>query len=77
MQEKELRMLFNAGSVSKASAVYVDIQGGYILAFQVKNQKQPVYLETQRTGQRVAKTLDAAAEAIRRVGFKEFTVEYI
>lgn len=77
MQERDIRLLFDAGAVTKASAVYTQIHNGYILAFQAKNNKELIYLEAQWGGQRIAKTLDAAAESIKRIGFKSFTVDYI
>jgi soluble cytochrome b562 len=75
MMEKELKLLFDVGSLTKSTAIYSDIQGGYVLAFHVSGKKSPEFLEIQRGGQRVVKTIDGAAEVIKRIGFRSFVVE--
>ncbi|MDE1335393.1 plasmid replication protein RepB [Vibrio aestuarianus] len=68
MQIKDLKMLFDAGSLKKAQIVLAPMGSGYILL--LDNH----VLQAQRGGDRLFKSLDAAAESAARIGFKHIHV---
>lgn len=68
MQIKDLILLFDAGSVKKAKVVIAPLGGGYNLLVDTH------VLQTQRGGDRVFKTIDAACESASRIGFKRVEV---
>lgn len=89
LEQKELVMLFQAGALVGASIHEETAQDGYTVSFRgdcvdedgnrtpkTKGGNQPFYsLKGQRDDyERVFKSLDAAASAVKRVGFREFHV---
>ncbi len=68
MQIKDLKMLFDAGSVKKARVVVAPFGGGYNLLV------DKYVLQAQRGGDRSFKTIDAACESAKNIGFKRVEV---
>ncbi|MGR6837869.1 hypothetical protein ACU5DF_01735 [Aliivibrio wodanis] len=68
MQIKDLIMLFDAGSLKKAKVVINPLGFGYNLLI------DKYVLQTQRGGDRVYKTIDAACESALKIGFKRVEV---
>ena len=68
MQIKDLKMLFDAGSVKKAKVVVAPLGSGFNLLVD-----QHV-LQAQRGGDRHFKTIDAACESAKNIGFKRIEV---
>lgn len=68
MQIRDLTMLFDAGSVKKATVVIAPLGGGYNLIVDKH------VLQAQRGGDRLFKSIDAAVESATRIGFKKIEV---
>ncbi|GEM77535.1 hypothetical protein [Vibrio sagamiensis] len=68
MQIKDLKILFDAGAVKKATVVSAPLEGGYHLLIDKH------VLQAQRGGDRLFKTLDAACESASNIGFKRIEV---
>ena len=68
MQIKDLILLFDGGSLKKANVIKAPMGTGYLLMIDKH------ILHTQRTGERVFKTIDAACESASKIGFKTVTV---
>ncbi len=69
MQIKDLKILFDAGSLKKAVVIHEPMQGGYLLLL----DKHVLY--AQRGGTRIFKSIDAACETANRIGFKCIEVQ--
>lgn len=82
MKEKEIKLLFDAGALSKCYIVCSPTGHGYNALFAKAREKEPsISLETRPrkagdiTNTRVFKTIDSACHLVKRqVGFKEFVV---
>ncbi|MFS1506247.1 hypothetical protein BCU13_023230 [Vibrio lentus] len=68
MQIRDLILLFEAGSLRKAKVIQEPMGKGYLLML------DKYVLQTQRGGERVFKTIDAACESASKVGFKSVVV---
>ncbi|WP_158162517.1 plasmid replication protein RepB [Grimontia hollisae] len=68
MQIKDLKLLFNAGSLKKAQVTKAPLENGFILIIDKH------IMQAQRGGNRVFKTIDAACESASKVGFKTIEV---
>ena len=77
MQEKEIKILFDGGALSRVSVIHMPALSGFTYQFYYKDKRlDPIMLMTQRGDQKVAKTLDSAMQQLRRIGFRKFEVEY-
>ncbi len=68
MQIKDLIILFDSGSLKKARIVINPLGFGYNLLI------DKYVLQTQRGGDRVYKSIDAACESALKIGFKRVEV---
>lgn len=68
MQIKDLILLFDAGSLKKAKVTLSPLSNGYLLMLDKH------VLQTQRGGDRVFKSIDAACESASKIGFKRVEV---
>ncbi len=68
MQIKDLKLLFDAGSLKKAQVTKAPMGSGYILLIDKH------VLQAQRGGERIFKSLDAAAESAVKIGFQKIEV---
>jgi two-component system, response regulator len=76
MQERDIRLLFNAGHWSKALIVpYED--GWQVLLFSHSNNDKPDVLTAKRGGPRIFKTSDAALEWCQQIGFESVKVHLV
>lgn len=69
MQLKDLKLLFDAGSLKKAVVVPAPMNAGYLLMVDKHS------LRAQRGGVRLFKSIDAAVESAHKIGFKSIQVE--
>lgn len=75
MQEKEIRLLFNAGVFETCQAMPVSMTKGWYLKF-VTRDEETVTLNLQRSkGEREFKSLDGAAAVAKRIGFEWLNVK--
>ena len=77
MQEATAKLMFDAGTFSKAIVVPVPMMSsGYHLHL-VKFSKNSCteIIEKQRGGYRIFKTIDAAVNTAREIGFKRIEVD--
>jgi membrane protein CcdC involved in cytochrome C biogenesis len=77
MQEATAKLMFDAGTFSKAIVVPVPMMSsGYHLHL-VKFSKNSgtEIIEKQRSGYRIFKTIDAAVNTARAIGFKRIEVD--
>lgn len=75
MQEKEIRLLFNAGVFETCQAMPVSMTKGWYLKF-VTHDEETVTLNLQRSkGEREFKSLDGAAAVAKRIGFEWLNVK--
>jgi len=83
MQQKDIKLLFDAGNFRACIIVSNDITGGYNALFPKKGEIKPsVALETRprksgdTTEIRRFKTIDSACNFVKRnIGFKDFVVD--
>lgn len=79
MDSTELQILFDAGALKAAAVVPAPLTAGYNLLIERKSGTPITMAGTRKAkGQLVPrnfKTLDAAAAAARKVGFRAFRVE--
>ncbi|MBY7814406.1 plasmid replication protein RepB [Vibrio fluvialis] len=68
MQIKDLRLLFDAGSLKKAQIVRAPMGTGYILLIDKH------IVQAQRGGDRLFKSIDAAVESAHNIGFRKVEV---
>jgi hypothetical protein len=73
MQETEIKLLFECGNLKTATITKVPLADGWCLQFARKGGGCEV-LDSQRVSPRTFKTLDAAFQAVNRVGFREAIV---
>ena len=77
MEEKEAGIRFDAGEFSKALVVSAPLDEGlWLLQLNYKRGSRFVIIEKQRGGERLFKTIDAACNAARKIGFRSITVNY-
>ncbi|WP_281870244.1 hypothetical protein [Vibrio nigripulchritudo] len=69
MQIKDLKLLFDAGSLKKAVVCQSPMGKGYLLMCDKH------VMQAQRGGERVFKTIDAAVESASKVGFASVEVQ--
>lgn len=69
MQIKELKLLFSTGTLKQCTVVPIPMGSGYYL------QVDEHVLEIQRDGNREFKSIDAACNAARTIGFKTAIVQ--
>lgn len=76
MELKDLVVIFDSGSLKSATIVRNVLGDGYNVFFDSKNGKH-YSMTGQRTGDdpRVFKSIDAAAQNILKVGFRNFLVK--
>ncbi len=75
MQEKEIRLLFNAGVFETCQAIPVSMTRGWALKF-ITRDSEIVTLNLQRSkGEREFKSLDGAAAVAKRIGFEWLNVK--
>lgn len=73
MQEAEIRLLFECGSLKSATITRAPLEDGWCLQF-AKKVGGYEHLDSQRVSPRTFKTLDAAFQAVNRIGFQEANV---
>lgn len=69
MQIKELKLLFSTGTLKQCTVVPIPMGSGYYL------QVDDHILEVQRGGNREFKSIDAACESARLIGFNTARVQ--
>ena len=75
MQEKDLRILFEAGDLKKAQITPAPLALGQRCVQLHRKTEEPVMLDAQRVSPRTFKTLDAAYKAVAAIGFRKASVE--
>lgn len=73
MQEANIRLLFECGTLKSAQITRVPLVDRWCLQFTKKGGGFEV-LDSQRVSPRAFKTLDAAFQAANRIGFREVSV---
>ena len=77
MQEKDIKILFDAGALSRVSVIHMPVLAGFTYQFYYKEKKMDsVTMMTQRGEQKIGKTLDSAMQQLKRIGFQKFEVQY-
>ncbi len=75
MQEKEVKLLFNAGFFDSCQAAPVSMARGWTLKF-ITRQNDVMTLNLQRSNkEREFKSLDGAAAVAKRIGFEWLNVQ--
>ncbi|MCV6588339.1 MAG: hypothetical protein OIF57_04815 [Marinobacterium sp.] len=75
MQEREIKLLFNAGVFESCLVVPVSMARGWTLKF-LAHKGEVMTLNLQRSkGEREFKSLDGAAAVARRIGFDWVNVQ--
>lgn len=75
MQEKEIKIHFEAGNYSKCEVLLNPMETGYLLAFWRKSAGNPDILRSfRRQEPRVFKTIDAAVKCAKEIGFRRITI---
>lgn len=75
MQEREVKLLFNAGVFESCQATPVSMARGWTLKF-ITRQNDVMTLNLQRSKkEREFKSLDGAAAVARRIGFEWLNVQ--
>jgi len=75
MQEKEIKLLFNAGIFDSCQAAPVSMARGWTLKF-ITRQNDVMTLNLQRSNkEREFKSLDGAAAVAKRIGFEWLNVQ--
>lgn len=77
IQEKEAKLLIDSGAIGAVVVRSSPMDKGYIIMLRSKNQKSifDYVISLQRGGERVFKTLDAAAATVKAIGIAEFAVD--
>ncbi len=76
MQERELKLLFNANCFECCRAVPVSMAKGWTLKFRTKGDDREELLTLQRgQSEREFKSLDGAVAVARKIGFDWIRVE--
>ncbi len=75
MQEKELKLLFNAGCFKLCRAVPVSMARGWNLKFITRDDKEESLTLQRNNTEREFKSLDGAVSVARKVGFDWVRVE--
>ena len=71
MEQKDLKLLFDSGVLTKAHIVRAFMSDGYYLRFDRKGKLDPVFVTTRRGDDpRVFKTVEAVFEASKNIGFR-------
>ncbi|KHT63848.1 hypothetical protein RJ45_09590 [Photobacterium gaetbulicola] len=70
MQEKDIKLLFDAGDLTRADIVPLPMEAGWGLQFN-RRKGHPVMMDAQRVQPRRFKTLDAAYKTLIHIGFRE------
>ena len=75
---KDLKVLFDNGGLKTATITNAMFGAGYIVVFDAKDKSKQYQIEGQRKrGEpRVFKTIDAAANNIREIGFQTLSVVF-
>lgn len=73
MQEAELRLLFDCGSLKSAAITRAPLVDGWCLQFAKKGGGVEVF-DSQKSSPRTFKTLDAAFQATNRIAFRDASV---
>ena len=75
MEQKEMRMLFEAGDLKKCHCTKAPMQSGWVLQFDSKSMKRVVPLHSKHKGSaRIFASIDTAVSVAYRIGFKTVTV---
>ncbi|NVK02703.1 MAG: plasmid replication protein RepB [Oceanospirillaceae bacterium] len=74
MQEKEIKIRFDAGDLKAASVVKAPLENGWNLLVTDKN-KLAIPVERKRGGIRLFKMIDAACSTAREIGFVDINVK--
>ncbi len=75
MQEKELRLLFNAGCFKLCRAVPISMAKGWNLRFVTQDDREESLTLQRNNREREFKSLDGAVSVARKVGFDWVRVE--
>lgn len=76
MQLSDMRLLFDAGSLTRCTIKHAALQGGYILyVSNYRNEIRVMASQREPNEPRSFKTIDAAISAARQIGFREVKVE--
>lgn len=77
MNERDVRLLFNAGNWSGAAIKYAPAENGWLVELQVAQTTDREVLTLKRGNPRVFKTSDTALHWCRDVGFTKITVQLL
>ncbi len=69
MQIKDLKLLFDGGSLKSVTVIKAPMSIGYLLMCDRH------ILQAQRGGDRIFKTIDSAVENAQKIGFKVISVK--
>ncbi len=75
MQERELKLLFNAGCFTICRAIPVSMAKGWNLKFVTGDEREEVLTLQREEREREFKSLDGAVSVARRIGFDWVRVE--
>ena len=75
MQERELKLLYNAGCFELCRAVPVSMAKGWTLRFRNKNAEEERLTLQRGEREREFKSLDGAVSVARKIGFDWVRVE--
>ncbi|MFT6914805.1 MAG: hypothetical protein ACJAWL_001104 [Motiliproteus sp.] len=75
MQERELKLLFNAGCFDLCRAVPVSMAKGWTLRFRTRDAREESLTLQRGLQEREFKSLDGAVSVARKVGFDWVRVE--
>lgn len=75
MQERELKLLYNAGIFELCRAVPVSMAKGWTLKFRTKDNREETLMLQRGQREREFKSLDGAVSVARKIGFDWVRVE--
>ncbi len=75
MQERELKLLFNANCFEFCRAVPVSMAKGWVLKFSGKDSSEELLTLQRSRSEREFKSLDGAVAVARKIGFDWIRVE--
>ncbi|RDE18347.1 hypothetical protein DV711_16960 [Motiliproteus coralliicola] len=75
MQERELKLLYNAGFFELCRAVPVSMAKGWTLKFRTKDNREETLMLQRGQREREFKSLDGAVSVARKIGFDWVRVE--
>ena len=77
MQEATAKLMFDAGTFSKAIVAPVSMasDGYHLHLVKFSRNSETEIIEKQRSGYRIFKTIDAAVNTARTIGFKRIEVD--